>query len=148
VSQRQLLVARATTQYISLLQPLGVKSRIQNFDEADGKIGTKFDLRDTSKSPRKTRPVRPFPPPWGPHRAPGLPLESDSEIPPATATYPGQWGLTRRALFLICAIEKPAFGYPAVSGIFVFYAVHIPDNDADAHRNEGHTNYRLGWALS
>ena len=26
--------------YISLVQPLGVKSTIQNFDEADGKIGT------------------------------------------------------------------------------------------------------------
>jgi len=38
-SQRRLSVARATTRYISLLQPLGVKSRIQNFDEADGKIG-------------------------------------------------------------------------------------------------------------
>jgi hypothetical protein len=56
--------------------------------------------------------------------------------------------LARAALFWIGVIEKPALGYPPVSGIFVFYAVHIPDNVADAYPNEGHTNYCLGWALS
>ena len=50
--------------------------------------------------------------------------------------------------FWILSIEKPALGTPSVSGIFNFYAVHIPDNLVDAHANYGHTNYRLGWALS
>jgi hypothetical protein len=52
------------------------------------------------------------------------------------------------ASFSIIAIEKPALGSPPLSGIFNFYAVHIPDNIVDAHANYGHTNYRLGWALS
>jgi hypothetical protein len=124
-----------------LLQPLGVKSRIQNFDEADGKIGTDFHAQDTTIPAGNSIPQLFF------NRR--LPMGTKSSPDPAARPFqPAPWISLGAALFLIYAIEKPAFGYPPVSGIFVFYAVHIPDNVADAHRNEGHTNYRLGWALS
>jgi hypothetical protein len=83
-----------------------VKSTIQNFDEADGKI--RMIWRRVS---------------WG------------VSMPNSTP-------------FSMIAIEKPAFGSLLVSGIFIYYAVHVPDTIGDAYANYRHTNYRLGWALS
>lgn len=42
-----------------------------------------------------------------------------------------QWS----APFSILLIEKPAWELLPVSGIFSFYAVHIPDSLVDAHAN-------------